>query len=72
MLTLMTRSVKDWKIGVENSNYDPIGEHLFVGMCMKKNGVTGTEVLDTTKNGCCQVKRLGNEEESRKWKPDCD
>ena len=44
MLTLITRSVKDWKIGVENNNYGPMGEDLFVGMCMRKNGVTGTEI----------------------------
>ena len=44
MLKFTTRTVKDWKIGVENSNYGPMGEDLFVGMCMRKNGVTGTEV----------------------------
>ena len=44
MLTLTTRSVKDWKIGVENSKYGPMGEDLFVEMCMRKNGVTGTKV----------------------------
>ena len=38
--------------------------------CLKidawKNGVTGTEVFQITKDGCCQVKRPGNEEEKSK------
>ena len=37
-------TVKDWKIGVESSKNGPMGEDLFVEMCMRKNGVTGTEV----------------------------
>ena len=44
MLTLTTRSVKDWKIGVENSKYGPMGEDLSVEMCMRKTGVNGTKV----------------------------
>ena len=32
----------------------------------RKNGVTGTEVFQITKDGCCQVKRPGNEEENPK------
>ena len=36
---------KDWKRGIENCKYGPIGEDIFVEMCMKKNGVTGTEVF---------------------------
>ena len=33
---------KDWKIGIENCKYAPVGEDMFAEMCMK-NGVTGTE-----------------------------
>ena len=62
-------TVKNWKI--ENSNYGPMGEDLCVEMCMRKNEVTGTEVFDIINDGCCQVKRPGNEEENQKWKPDC-
>ena len=43
--------VKDCKIGIENCKYGPVGEDLFAEMCMKKNGVTGTDVFDFTKNG---------------------
>ena len=33
-------TVKDWRIGVENSKYGPMWEDL-LEMCMRKNGVTG-------------------------------
>ena len=35
-------TMKDWKIGIENCKYAPMGEDVFAEMCMKKNGVTGT------------------------------
>ena len=71
LLANVDTCVKDWKIGVENCKHDPMGEDLFADIGMRKNGVTGTEVFDITKDGCCQVKRPGNEKENGKLKPDC-
>jgi len=64
-------TVKDWKVGIEKGKYGPMGEDLFAEMCMRKNGVTGMEVFDITKDGCCQAKRPGNEKKNKKWQPDC-
>jgi hypothetical protein len=64
-------TVKEWKVGLEHGKHGPMGEDLFAEMCMRKNGVTGTEVFDVTKDGCCAAKRPGNEKKNKKWKPDC-
>merc|ERR1712050_443866 len=64
-------TVKDWKVGIEKGKYGPMGEDLFAEMCMRKNGVTGIEMFDISKDGCCEAKRPGNEKKNKKWKPDC-
>ena len=43
-----------------------MGEDLFEETCMRKNGVTGIEVFDISKDGCCEAKRRKN----KNWKPD--
>merc|ERR1712014_390779 len=67
--TCNTDTVSDWKVGIEKGKYGPMGEDLFAEMCMRKNGVTGTEVFDITKDGCCQAKRPGNEKKNKTKKP---
>merc|ERR1712151_332778 len=64
-------TVKEWKVGIEKGKYCPMGEGLFAEMCMRKNGVTGTEVFDISKDGCCEAKRPGDMKKNKKWKPDC-
>ena len=58
-------TVKEWKVGVEDGKYGPMGEDLFAETCMRK------EVFDISKDGCCEAKRPGNEKKNKKWKPDC-
>ena len=45
-----SKAYKRWseKGLLDTCKYGPMGEDLFVEMCMKKNGVTGTEVFDIT------------------------
>jgi len=64
-------TVKNWKVGIENGKYGPMGEDLFAELCMRKNGVTAMEMFDITKDGMCEAKRPGNEKKNKKWKPDC-
>merc|ERR1712113_866596 len=66
-----TDTVKNWKMGVENGKYGPMGEDLFAEMCMRKNGIAGLETFDISKDGCCEAKRPGNLKHFKKWKPDC-
>ena len=52
-------------MGVEDGKYGPMGEDLFAETCMRKNGVTGIEVFDISKDGCCEAKRPGMRERTR-------
>merc|ERR1712150_101304 len=69
--TCNKKTVANWKVGIENGKHGPMGEDLFAEMCLRKNGVTGLEVFDISKDGCCPAKRPGNEKKNKKWKPDC-
>merc|ERR1712039_983028 len=64
-------TVKEWKVGIGKGKYGLMGEDLFAEMCMRKNGVTGTEVFDISKDGCCEAKRPGDMKKNKKWQPDC-
>jgi len=69
--TCKTKTVANWKIGIENGKYGPMGEDLFAEICMRKNGVDHIDAFDITKDGCCAAKRPANEKKNMKWSPDC-
>ena len=56
---------------VQHGRSNTSSEDLFAEMCMRRNEVTGTEVFDISKDGCCEAKRPGNVKKNKKWKPDC-
>lgn len=66
-----TDTVSDWKVGVKNGRYGPMGEDLFAEICLRKNGVTEIEAFDITKDGACEAKRPGDQKKNKKWKADC-
>ena len=70
--TCKTDTVSDWKVGVDNGKWGPMGEDLFAEMCLRKNGVTELEAFDITKDGACEAKRPGNKKKDKKWKPECN
>ena len=38
-------TVKDWKVGIEKGEYEPMGEDLFTEMCLTKTGVSTIRAL---------------------------
>jgi len=66
-----TDTVSDWKVGVQNGKYGPMGEDLFAEMCLRKNGVTEIEAFDITTDGACEAKRPGDQKKNKKWKANC-
>ena len=52
--------VSNWKLGIDNGKYGPMGKDLFAEICMRKNGVHAMEMFDISKDGCCEEKRPGN------------
>jgi len=61
----------DWKLGVENGKWGPMGEDLFAQMCMDKYEVTKVENFDLSTDGTCPGDRPKGEEKNRKWVPPC-
>jgi len=61
----------DWKVGVKNGKYGPMGEDLFAEICMSKNGVHKVEAFDVTTDGACPAKRPKDQTKNKKWHSDC-
>jgi hypothetical protein len=61
----------NWKVGVENGKYGPMGEDLFAQACMDKHGVRRVEAFDITTDGACPADRYPGHEKDREFKPNC-
>jgi len=62
----------DWKVGVKDGKYGPMGEDLFAEICMAANGVDKVEAFDVSIDGACPAKRPEDEKKNKKWKSDCN
>jgi len=60
----------DWKVGVKDGKYGPMGEDLFAEICMAANGVDKVEAFDVSIDGACPAKRPEDEKKNKKWKSD--
>jgi len=61
----------NWKRGIKNGKYGPMGEDLFAQSCLDKNGVRRVEAFDITTDGACPATRPADQKKNKKWKPDC-
>jgi len=61
----------DWKVGIKHGKYGPMGEDLFMEICMEKNGVNKVEAFDITTDGACEAKRPTDQAKNKKWHSDC-
>jgi len=61
----------NWKVGVKNGKYGPMGEDLFAQSCLDSVGVRRVEAFDITTDGACPADRPKAEEKNKKWKPNC-
>jgi len=62
----------DWKVGIKDGKYGPMGEDLFAEICMSKNGVHKVEAFDVTTDGACEAKRPTDQKKDKKWHSDCN
>jgi len=62
----------DWKVGIKDGKYGPMGEDLFAEICMSKNGVHKVEAFDITTDGACEAKRPTDQKKDKKWHSDCN
>jgi len=61
----------NWKVGIKDGKYGPMGEDLFAQVCMDHHGVKKAEVLDMTMDGACPGDRPEGQEDNKKWTPPC-
>jgi len=61
----------NWKVGVKNGKYGPMGEDLFAQSCLDSVGVRRREAFDITTDGACPADRPKDEQKNKKWKPNC-
>jgi len=61
----------NWKLGVQNGKWGPMGEDLFAQTCLDSVGVRRKEAFDITTDGACPADRPKQEEKNKKWKPNC-
>jgi len=61
----------DWKVGIKQGKYGPMGEDLFMEICMEKNGVHKVEAFDVSTDGACEAKRPTDQAKNKKWHSDC-
>jgi len=62
----------NWKVGVDNGKYGPMGEDLFAQSCMDKHGVRRANAFGHTQDGACPDKRDEDEKKNKKFQPHCD
>jgi len=61
----------NWKVGVKNGKYGPMGEDLFAQACLDKFGVRRIEAFDITTDGACPADRPIDQQKNKKWTPTC-
>jgi len=61
----------NWKVGIKDGKYGPMGEDLFAQACLDKLGVRRVEAFDITTDGACPADRPADQQKNKKWKPDC-
>jgi len=61
----------NWKVGVHDGKYGPMGEDLFAQACLDKFGVRRVEAFDITTDGACPADRPIDQQKNKKWKPTC-
>jgi hypothetical protein len=61
----------DWKTGIKDGKYGPMGEDLFAQRCMDTHGVSKVEAFDISMDGACPGDRPKGEEKNKKWIPPC-
>jgi len=62
----------DWKLGIENGKYGPMGEDLFAQKCMDESNVKKVENFDLSTDGTCPGDRPDDQKKNRKWVPPCE
>jgi len=60
-----------WKVGIQNGKYGPMGEDLFAQKCLGMLGVRRVEAFDITTDGACPADRPQDQQNNKKWKPNC-
>merc|ERR1712050_719087 len=61
----------DWKKGIKNGKYGPMGEDLFAQICMDRHGVKKIERFDLTRDGACPADRPKDQRKNKKYIPSC-
>jgi hypothetical protein len=61
----------NWKVGIKNGKYGPMGEDLFAQTCLDMKGVRRVEAFDITTDGACPADRPHDQQKNKKWKPNC-
>jgi len=61
----------DWKKGIKNGKYGPMGEDLFAQKCMDRHGVKKVERFDLTRDGACPADRPKDQKKNKKYIPSC-
>jgi hypothetical protein len=61
----------NWKVGVKNGKYGPMGEDLFAQTCLDSVGVRRVEAFDITTDGACPAHRPLDQKTNKKWQPNC-
>merc|ERR1712129_545057 len=61
----------NWKVGIKDCKYGPMGEDLFAQTCLDSVGVRRKEAFDITTDGACPADRPKEERKNKKWKPNC-
>jgi len=61
----------NWKVGIKNGKYGPMGEDLFAQRCLGMLGVRRVEAFDITTDGACPADRPQDQRNNKKWKPNC-
>jgi len=61
----------NWKVGVKNGKYGPMGEDLFAQACLDKFEVRRVEAFDITTDGACPADRPIDQQKNKKWTPTC-
>merc|ERR1712232_1100011 len=61
----------NWKVGIKNGKYGPMGEDLFAQTCLDKVGVRRVEAFDITTDGACPADRPADQKKNKKWQPNC-
>merc|ERR1719270_964549 len=65
------KSSLNWKVGVKDGKYGPMGEDLFAQSCLDSAGIRRKEAFDITTGGACPAHRPKGEKKTKKWKPNC-